>query len=362
MAAVLIAGLYAVLAAGAIPKHSEAELERLYARFQRQFRRPDASAEHHPRRFVAFKQNVNRAYTLNLEQGINCTDLFDDGRCVFGITKFADMFQDEFAATRLGYRRRASLRPHAKVLELDGNLSAVSSVDWRKKGAVTPVKDQGDCGSCWAFSATEEIESALFMKTGQLKQLSTQQVISCDKQDNGCDGGDTVTAYHYVKKAGGIDTASDYPDKSHTTGRTGKCSWDHKEAAHVSGFTYATKPCNSGSCRKQNEKALAAAMAKYGPVSICVNAGGSGWQLYTGGVYSHRCSASAQDLDHCVQLVGFDSTAPEPYWIVRNSWATTWGEDGFMRLAMGKNLCGVADEATIVQISGAEAPSTIIAV
>lgn len=359
-----LAGLAVALAAGAHPKHpkhTEAELEELYARFQRQFHRHETGKDFQPRRFAAFKKNVDSAYTLNLEQGINCTDLFDDKKCVFGITKFADLFQDEFAATRLGYRRVA-LRPHAKVLDLGPNLTAVSSVDWRKRGAITPVKDQGECGSCWAFSATEEIESAVFMKTGQLKTLSTQQIISCDKQDDGCDGGDTVTAYHYVEKAGGIDSASDYPDKSHTTGRTGKCSWDHEESAHVSGFTYATKPCNEGACRSQNEKALAAATAQHGPVSICVNAGGEGWQLYKGGVYSRRCSAAASDLDHCVQLVGFNSAASTPYWIVRNSWNSDWGEEGFMRLAMGKNLCGVADEATIVQVSSSEAASSPVVV
>jgi len=345
---------------GAPPKqHSEAELELMYKRFRQEFRHPDVDEVHEARKFAAFKRNVARAYALNSEQGIDCEDLFEDVDCVFGITKFADMFQDEFAATRLGYRR-AAVRPHAPVLALEANLSAVSAVDWRQRGAVTPVKDQGECGSCWAFSATEEIESALFMSTGQLKQLSTQQVISCDKKDDGCDGGDTVTAYQYVEKAGGIDLASDYPDRSHVSGNTGKCSWDHKEATHVSGFTWATKPCENGSCRFQNEKALAASLAQHGPVSICVNAGGSGWDLYKGGVYSRKCSAAAKDLDHCVQLVGFDATASPGYWIVRNSWNTDWGEKGFMRLAMGKNLCGVADEATLVQVTGERAADALV--
>merc|ERR1719198_1684916 len=122
-------------------------------------------------------------------------------------------------------------------------------MDWRKKGAVSAVKDQGQCGSCWAFSATEEIESQIFMITGKLPKLSTQQIISCDKTDDGCDGGNTETAYTYVQKAGGIDASSDYPDKSHRTGRTGKCSWDKQTVAQVSGYTYATKPCNSGACK-----------------------------------------------------------------------------------------------------------------
>merc|ERR1712232_134003 len=121
----------------------------------------------------------------------------------------------------------------------------------------------------WAFSTTEEIESAVFMATGKLETLSTQQIISCDKKDDGCDGGDTVTAYKYVQKAGGLDTASDYPDKSHKTGKTGKCTWDKKAVAKVSGFTYATKPCDKGQCKNQDEDALALALDTKGPISIC---------------------------------------------------------------------------------------------
>jgi len=288
---------------------------------------------------------------MNEEQGVACSDLFDGDECIFGITKFSDLFENEFAKTRLGYKRHGQ-ELNATILDLQVSLlDAPASVDWRQKGAVSAVKDQGECGSCWAFSATEEIESQVFMTSGTLPKLSTQQIISCDKTDDGCDGGDTVTAYKYVKKVGGIDTAADYPDKSHNTGRTGKCTWDKKEVAKVTGFTYATKPCNSGSCKHQDENALAAALVSKGPISICVNAGGSGWQNYKKGVYSRKCSGAASDLDHCVQLVGYDKSGSTPYWIVRNSWNTDWGINGYMHLKMGENLCGVADEATIADVA-----------
>lgn len=290
---------------------------------------------------------------MNMEQGVNCTDLFDDPNCVFGITKFSDLSGDEFAATRLGFKPVED-RDNVNVLTLEDLPAAPDAVDWRPKGAVTSVKDQGQCGSCWAFSTTEEIESQVFMATGALPTLSTQQIISCDKgQDQGCDGGDTVTAYKYVQKAGGLDTGADYPDKSHKSGNTGKCTWDKKVAAKVTGFTYATKPCNSGACKNQDEDALAAALAAKGPVSICVNAAGNGWQSYKRGVFSKKCSGASSKLDHCVQLVGYDKSGATPYWIVRNSWNTDWGIDGYMHLEMGKNLCGVADEATIVQATKA---------
>lgn len=315
----------------------------MWGRFQKEYNRHTNEAG----RFVAFKSNVLKSFAMNAEQGVNCTDLFDDDRCVFGITKYSDMFEDEFEATHMGYKG-SSERQTAPVLSLE-NSEIPATVDWRTKGAVTPVKDQGSCGSCWAFSATEEIESAVFMATGKLETLSTQQIISCDKKDQGCDGGDTVTAYKYVEKSGGLDSASDYPDKSHKSGRTGKCTWDKEKKVKVTGFTYATKPCDTGACKHQDENALAAALATKGPISICVNAGGNGWQNYKRGIYSKKCSGASSKLDHCVQLVGYDKSGSTPYWIVRNSWNTDWGIDGYMHLEMGKNLCGVADEATIVE-------------
>jgi len=327
---------------------TEHEVDTMFLRFQSEF--SSKAPRNGLDRRAAFGINVMQAVSMNREQGIECTDLFDDEKCVFGITVFSDMTEAEFKATRLGYKPVAE-RPDMPVFQLDPLPNASKAVDWRAKGAVTPVKDQGDCGSCWAFSTTEEVESQIFMKTNTLPVLSTQQLISCDKTDGGCNGGDTVTAYKYIETAGGLDTGSDYPDKSHTSGTTGKCKWDKKKAAKVSGFTYATKPCNSGACKHQDEDALAAALAAKGPVSICVNAGDSGWQSYKRGVYSKKCSGAAADLDHCVQLVGFNKAGKTPYWIVRNSWAAEWGIGGFMHLEMGKNLCGVADEATIAEVT-----------
>jgi C1A family cysteine protease len=224
--------------------------------------------------------------------------------------------------------------------------AAPAKLDWSEKGATTPVKDQGGCGSCWAFSATEGIESGVFMATGQLPVLSTQQIISCDKTDGGCDGGDLPTAFAYVEKAGGIDSASDYPDKSHKSGNTGKCTWDKEKVAQVSNWKYAIPSCDSGACKNQDEDGLKAALNTYGPLSVCVNA--ESWDDYSSGVYTKKCSGAARNLDHCVQLVGYDTTASTPYWKVRNSWAADWGEKGFIRLPMGKNACGIADEATYV--------------
>jgi len=269
-----------------------------------------------------------------------------------------DHFKSNFNATMAeeapwkyarGYKRRQidenEVIEVATITEEDKK-NAPSAVDWSQKGATTPVKNQGQCGSCWAFSTTEGIESATFMATGKLPNLSTQQIISCDKQDDGCNGGDPATALAYVEKAGGLDTSADYPDKSHNSGSTGRCTWDKKETVKVTAWKYAIKPCTSGKCKNQDEDALAAALAKYGPISICVNA--ETWDSYQSGIYKHKCSGAANALDHCVQLVGYDRSGSTPYWKVRNSWTTSWGESGFIRLPFGKNACGVADEAYII--------------
>jgi C1A family cysteine protease len=221
--------------------------------------------------------------------------------------------------------------------------AAPDSLDWSAKGATTPVKDQGQCGSCWAYSATEGIESGLFMASGKLEKLSEQQIVSCDKTDGGCDGGDLPTAFDYVKKAGGIDTQSDYPDSSSDSGKTGRCKSFEKKVK-VTGYKYAIPPCDSGACKNQKESDLMAALNTYGPLSVCVNA--NDWDDYSSGVYKKKSSGKASMLDHCVQLVGYDKS--ENYWKVRNSWAADWGEDGFIRLPMGENACGIADEATYV--------------
>jgi len=227
--------------------------------------------------------------------------------------------------------------------------AAPTRLDWTETaGALSPVKDQAQCGSCWAFSATEGIESAVFQATGSASPpLSPQQIVSCDRNDGGCNGGDLPTAFDYVESAGGLDTEEDYPYTSQT-GRSGSCQ-SSTPVVKVTDYKYAVAPCEGGSCSSQDEDGLKAALASYGPLSVCVNA--ETWNGYYGGVLSGSCSGSYNMLDHCVQLVGYDTTASTPYWKVRNSWGTSWGEGGFIRLPMGVNSCGIADEAMYVTAS-----------
>jgi len=204
--------------------------------------------------------------------------------------------------------------------------SVLADVDWRTKGALTHVKDQGQCGSCWAFSATEAIESYAHLSGKHpLYTLSPQQITSCDKTDGGCNGGSPSRAYAYVHNAGGIETEASYP---YTSGRgvTGTC--------HVDTSKFVVKVTGSHAVAR-GEPSLQTALNN-GPVSVCVAA--NAFQTYHGGILA-SCPGT---IDHCVQAVGYTAD----YWIIRNSWGTGWGEAGFLRLKRGANLCHVADDVT----------------
>jgi len=289
-----------------------------------------------PSRLAAFRANVLEINALNEIEG-------DE---VFGLTKFSDLTKQEFKQRYLsGYKPTDTVdRENPPLLNI-GNMTAASSVDWRTKNMVTPVKDQKQCGSCWAFSATEAVESAWLMAGNKQEILSPQQIVSCDKKDLGCNGGDTPTAYKYVEKAGGMVTAKTYPYTS-GRGKTGKCKKADlsPKVVKIKGFAYATPP-KSRKHKKPSEATMAAALASKGPVSVCVDA--EKWQNYKKGVITKTCK---QQLDHCVQAVGYDQTGSKPYWIVRNSWNTDWGIKGYIYVGMGGDYCGIANEATIVEV------------
>jgi C1A family cysteine protease len=293
----------------------------LFLDFQKTYGKSYSDAEF-PKRLAIFSDNLERVNKLNAEH------ILLGGEAVHGVTQFLDLTPQEFKAIYLTYVPGNETDVHRPRLELDGPLA--STVDWRTKGAVTAVKDQGQCGSCWAFSATEAIESFFFLKTGKLVELSPQQITSCDKVDGGCNGGWPYRAYDYVKSAGGMELGKDYPYTSGTSGQTGTCKFVSSKVVAGTGLKAYTSI-------QKSESQLQTALNN-GPVSVCVAA--DAFQSYRGGILK---SCPGQ-IDHCVQAVGYDST--NNYWIVRNSWATTWGEQGYIRIAMGKDLCQIAQAAT----------------
>lgn len=310
--------MFKAAVASAFVVAASADVSVAFEQFKTNFGKTYPNAAEEAKRLGVFADNLAQVHRDNADH------VLISGEAVFGVTKFMDLTKDEFKAMYLTYTPR-----NHTVEEVTPTGPLVDSIDWRTKGAVTPVKDQAQCGSCWAFSATEAIESYAFLAGKSLQKLSPQQINSCDKTDGGCNGGNTETAYAYVVKAGGLQTDADYPYTS-GGGVTGTCKFDSSKIAQaISGY----KSIKSG------ESNLQAALAD-GPVSVCLAA--TAFQTYRSGILS-TCD---NNVDHCVQAVGFDTTNSPPFWIVRNSWGTGWGESGYIRVEMGKDLCRISDDAT----------------
>jgi len=249
-----------------------------------------------------------------------------------GHNKFSDWTQEEFDSI-LGYR--PELRTEERVFA-DFEVSNADSVDWRDKGAVTPVKNQGSCGSCWSFSTTGAMEGAHQIATGKLLSLSEQQFVDCDyglRKNLGCNGGLMDKAFDYAKETA-IETEEDYP----YTAKKGSCAAEaSKEIVNVTSY-YDVTP--------DSPDALKAALDK-GPVSVAIQANTAVFQLYKSGVItSEKCGTS---LDHGVLAVGYGTDATDgPFYIVKNSWGADWGDAGYVKIGIvdGAGICGIQSQAS----------------
>ena len=255
------------------------------------------------------------------------------------LNKFADLMTEEFAAMVNGYRQHQKVRGEAPThLPLASEVKLPTSIDWRTKGAVTPVKDQGQCGSCWAFSSTGSLEGQHFRKTGQLVSLSEQNLVDCSGGfgNDGCEGGLMDDAFRYIKANGGIDTETSYPYQAEDD----PCRFN-KQDIGATDVGYMDIP-------EGNEQALKEAVAIHGPVSIAIDASQSSFQFYHSGVYDDPNCSSTQ-LDHGVLAVGYgtDADSGRDYWLVKNSWSPSWGDEGYIKIARNENnVCGVASSAS----------------
>merc|ERR1719150_3447579 len=273
-----------------------------------------------------FRRSVFEANLLEAEELQKQNPLAE-----FGATKFSDWTREEVKASLTNYvPTNATNYPAMDLSHLPTDVAA--SIDWTGK-YTTPVKDQGQCGSCWAFSAVEQIESDIMRETGQTLTLSTQELVDCTGSGgrrNGCQGGEPSAAYRVVEQLGGIERESSY----RYTARNGNCQFSRSRVAvKVSGYK---------SVGRRSESSMQSYVGSTGPLSVCVDA--NSWNSYRGGIMT-SCGNS---IDHCVQIVGYGTSGSTSYWKVRNSWGRNWGESGHVRVAIGRNLCDINSEPTAV--------------
>ncbi|XP_056158107.1 procathepsin L-like [Lampris incognitus] len=299
-------------------------------KFEKTYTSP--SEEAHRRQVWLNNRKLVLVHNIMADEGIKSYRL--------GMTFFADMENEEYRSliTRgcLASFNSSMPRRGSAFLQRPGGADLPTAVDWREKGYVTEVKDQKQCGSCWAFSTTGSLEGQQFRKTGKLISLSEQQLVDCSGSfgNMGCMGGLMDQAFRYIIANKGLDTEESYPYEA----QDGECRFNPATiGATCTGFVDVT----SG-----DEDALKEAVATIGPVSVAIDAGHSSFQLYESGVYDES-ECGSTELDHGVLAVGYGSDNGKDYWMVKNSWGLSWGAKGYIMMSRNKhNQCGIATAAS----------------
>lgn len=317
----------------------ESEEEKLFKEFMQATEKAYNSEEERIIRFKIFVENL-----VHIKQA----QMADPGATYSHLSPFADWTMEEFGA-------RNNLQAHLFDRENMAQASLLdvsdlpTSFDWREKGAVNPVKNQGGCGSCWAFSTVANVEGVNFKKTQQLLSLSEQELVDCDKKtgDQGCQGGLPSNAFKdMIENKIGLELESTYPYK----GLDGQCkAAQAQEKVFISNWTTIST----------DEDQIAAALIQYGPLSIGINAGPM--QFYFGGIAKPwKIFCNPKSLDHGVAIVGFGEQSGTKYWIIRNSWGPQWGEKGYYRIIRGKGACGLNTMVTTSFIGASDAVGDLV--
>jgi len=309
-----------------------------FTTFMKKYHKSYTPEEFHAK-YATFKENL-----MELERRSAIK-----GSAVHNVTKFFDMSHSEFRKYPCGVDKLSELtssRPNfvpSLSTEEPSMVEVPDNFDWTTKGAVTPIKNQAQCGSCWAFSVIGNIEGVNFVQNAKLISLSEQQEVSCSTTDYGCEGGWPFWAMSDMIAApynGRIDTESGYPYTSQD-GDNGVCKFGTRDVGTTikSYKSWCTE--NTAACAETLMQQL---LVQYGPLSVCLDAGPM--QYYQGGIDDPPdCDPDA--IDHCVTMVGYGVDNGTPFWKIKNSWGTDWGENGFYRLIRGTGACGINKVITI---------------
>ncbi|CAF4502757.1 unnamed protein product [Rotaria sp. Silwood2] len=310
----------------------DTRLDSAWALYKRTYERQYASnAEEITRRSI-WEEHIAYINKHNLEADLGLHTY------TLGMNKYGDMTLKEFVKQMNGLdlSLNVSFSGTCDQYVAPSNFKRPDAVDWRTKGYVTGVKDQGQCGSCWAFSTTGALEGQHFAKTQQLVSLSEQNLVDCSSKygNFGCRGGLMDNAFKYIKENNGIDTESTYPYEA----RDDTCRFNTRNVGATD------TGCKD--IKQYSEDDLQDAIATVGPVSVAIDATHTSFQLYRSGVYNEPACSPLQ-LDHGVLAVGYDSVNGQDYYIVKNSWGLSWGNQGYIWMSRNKsNQCGIATLAS----------------
>merc|ERR1712176_720863 len=315
--------------------------QKKWGEFKTTYGKTYSSSIEEEQRFQIFKVNIDYIEKMN-----SLNHSFQ-----LGVTGFADLTADEFGNSHFGIAKPADMwgsLPKLGAHKYNGEALA-SSIDWSQRGAVTPVKNQGQCGSCWSFSTTGSLEGAWEIATGKLVSLSEQQFVDCDKEDSGCSGGLMDTAFRYAED-NSLCTEDSYP----YTAKDGTCDVSTCTVGIPKGAVTGFKDVAADS-----EQALMSALNQQ-PVSIAIEADKSIFQLYHSGVLTGLCGDS---LDHGVLAVGYGTEDNKDYWLVKNSWGSSWGLSGYIKLLRGKGgdgECGLLKQASYPVVKASSENSLVV--